>query len=210
MKMAFIDVVSIWLNAFFILACFSFLFKENPFYRFAEHSMIGAAAGHLTLMGIKSIYSLGIKGIIAGNYLYAIAIIFGLMLFARFKKETAWLVRYGMAFIIGCNVAIMIRGAIISNVVQQIRATILKIYVPGNPASMINNVIIVVFTVSVLIYFLYTKKFGTETTTFKYVTRLARIAIMCQIGYYLGNTIMTRTAFVIDRLEYLLFTWLGL
>src|SRR3972149_1763117 len=36
-----------WVAAFLTLCVFSFLYKDNPFYRFAEHLFVGAAAGYL-------------------------------------------------------------------------------------------------------------------------------------------------------------------
>ena len=35
-----------WISAIFLLMILSYLYKENPFFRFAEHTVIGAAAGY--------------------------------------------------------------------------------------------------------------------------------------------------------------------
>ena len=40
-----IELLGIWISAFLTLCIFSFLFKDNPFYRFAEHVFIGVSAG---------------------------------------------------------------------------------------------------------------------------------------------------------------------
>src|SRR5436309_14674231 len=40
-------MIETWIAAFLTLCVFSFLYRENPFYRFAEHLFVGAAAGYL-------------------------------------------------------------------------------------------------------------------------------------------------------------------
>jgi hypothetical protein len=38
--------IGIWIAAFFTLAILSFLYRDNPFYRFAEHVFVGIGAGY--------------------------------------------------------------------------------------------------------------------------------------------------------------------
>ncbi len=39
-------IFGIWLAAFLTLCIFSFLFKDNPFYKLAEHLFVGVSAGY--------------------------------------------------------------------------------------------------------------------------------------------------------------------
>jgi hypothetical protein len=208
--MSLATTVSVWFNAFFIIASISILFKETHLFRFAEYTMIGAAAGHLVLMGLVSINSLGIRGIREGNIFYAVAFILGALLMARYYKPTAWLIRYGMAFIVGSTVSMTIRGAIMVDVVNQIRGGMMQIFVPGSLYDTINNLIILAFTLTVIAYFIYNKAYGTTTTTYDYIIKFARIAIMIYIGNSLSFGIMTRNSYLINRFQYILFSWLGL
>jgi hypothetical protein len=43
--------VGLWLAAFFTLAIFSFLYRDNPCYRFAEAVMVGVSAGYAMVAG---------------------------------------------------------------------------------------------------------------------------------------------------------------
>jgi len=36
--------IGTWVAAFLTLSIFSFLYKDNPFYKFAEHLMVGVSA----------------------------------------------------------------------------------------------------------------------------------------------------------------------
>ena len=42
----FMTVFGIWLGAFFTLSIFSFLYKDNPFYKLAEQIFVGLSAGY--------------------------------------------------------------------------------------------------------------------------------------------------------------------
>ncbi len=46
------DLIGIWLGAFFTLAIFSFLYKENPLYRLAEHLFVGVSAAFGILVSL--------------------------------------------------------------------------------------------------------------------------------------------------------------
>ena len=38
------------LGAFLTLCTFSFLYKDNPFYKFAEHAVVGVSAGYFAII----------------------------------------------------------------------------------------------------------------------------------------------------------------
>src|SRR5262245_26382732 len=44
------DVVGTWLAALLTLCIFSFLYKDNPFYKFAEHLFVGVSAGYYIIL----------------------------------------------------------------------------------------------------------------------------------------------------------------
>ena len=40
------ETLGIWIAAALTFCIFSFLYKDNPFYKFAEHLFVGLAAGY--------------------------------------------------------------------------------------------------------------------------------------------------------------------
>jgi len=44
--MNLVEFLQIWIAALFTLCLFSFLYKDNRFYRFAEHVFAGLSAGY--------------------------------------------------------------------------------------------------------------------------------------------------------------------
>jgi len=199
--------VGIWISAFFILAVYSYLYKYNNLFKFAEHTLIGAAAGHYLTMGINNIRTLAIGNILAGNYQYIIAVLFGLTLYMRFFKGYEWIQRYGFCFMIGVGVSIQMRALIVTRITAQIAATLNKISISSG-MDILNSIILVGFVTTTMLYFLFTEKYTTDSKAVGFIRKIGRYGLMTAIGYYLGQTVMTRLAFVINRLEFLLFEWL--
>ena len=76
----------IWISALLSLAVFSFLYKDNPFYRFAEHLFIGVANGYAVTFYWHNILvpTLFDPLFRQGKLLYIIPFIIGILYFTRF------------------------------------------------------------------------------------------------------------------------------
>ena len=44
------ELLGAWLFVFFTLSIFSFLYKDNPFYKAAEHLFVGISAGYMAVL----------------------------------------------------------------------------------------------------------------------------------------------------------------
>ena len=61
--MIFNDIFGAWVAVFFLLlAIFSFLYKDNPFYKIAEHAYIGISAGYWLSIGFWTIIQPNLLG----------------------------------------------------------------------------------------------------------------------------------------------------
>ena len=85
----------VWFAAFLTLCIFSFLYKDNIFYQFAEHLFVGISAGYLiAITWHNQIYpNLVVPLFFEGRILYIIPLAFGLFYFARFIPRISFLVR---------------------------------------------------------------------------------------------------------------------
>lgn len=145
-KGADIDVIGAWLIAFFTLSVFSFLYKDNPFYKTAEHIFVGAGTAFFTL----EYYESGVLGplyrhlsdsfdarqvagatVDLGGYpvdpLVAIlsrsgAVAFSLMLLWRLVKPGSWAPRWPLAVMVGVYAALKMTGETQSKLVLQVKA----------------------------------------------------------------------------------------
>lgn len=196
------ETFGVWVAALGTLGMMSFAWRENPFYRAFEHIYIGISAGHATVMGWNNLQSSLFQPLSSGsNYWVIIPMILGLMLYARFFRGQNWISRYPMAVIVGVGTGLTIRGTIGSQLVQQIEATML-------PLTSVDNIIIVVGTITTLLFFYFTMT--KENTVLKYSGTIGKYVMMIAFGASFGNSVMSRMSMMIGRVQFLLGEWLGL
>ncbi|HEC79359.1 MAG TPA: hypothetical protein ENI34_09535 [candidate division WOR-3 bacterium] len=197
-----------WIAAFLTLMIFSFLYKDNPFYKFAEHLFVGVANGYyIALYWHNSLKPNLFEQLAAGNFLYIIPLLLGLMYFARFIPKVSWLVRIPIGFMIGWGAGISIPAYFQAFVLKQLEGTIV---IPQNftsPLSGVWAVISLIGVVCTLIYFYFSKE---HKGLLKPTARLGIFFIMIGFGASFGYTVMARVSLLIGRIQFLLGPWLGL
>ncbi len=180
---------------------FSFIFKENPIYRWCEHLYVGAAAGYAISVNVKSIADKAVIPLFEdGKIVLLIPIILGILLYARFIKSIAWLSRWPMAFLVGAGSGLAIYGVINSQLLAQVKATLL-------PLNSVNNVIMVFGVLSILLYFFFSME---HKGVVKHGATVGRWIMMITFGVSFGNVVMSRISLLLGSLETILGNWLGL
>jgi hypothetical protein len=198
----------IWIGAILTLMIFSFLFKDNAFYKFGEHLFVGVANGYfIALYWHNSLKPNLFDQLAAGNLIYIIPLLLGLMYFARFIPKISWLVRIPIGFIIGWGAGISIPAYFQAEVLRQIEGTIVTPETFINPLNGIWALIIFIGVVCTLIYFFFSKE---HKGILGHTSRLGIIFIMIGFGASFGYTVMARVSLLIGRIQFLLGPWLGL
>ena len=186
--------------AILTISIFSFLYKDNPLYKFAESVVVGVAAGYFTvlLFWTSLIPKFWLMIVQEHRYYYIIPGILGLMMYLRFSEKWGWLARYPLALYIGIGSGIAIPLMLQTFVLRQMEATMLKM--DFTSIQGFNNFLIVVMVISGLIYFFFSlehKGFVGKTATF------GIWIIMIGFGASFGYTVMARVSLLIGRIQYL-------
>lgn len=193
--------LGVWIAAIATIGIISFAFKDNPLYRLVENVYVGISAGHAIVLGWMNIRDMGITPLITkGQWSLLIPLILGVLLYTRYFKKISWLSRFPLALLVGIGTGLAIRGTVGSQIVSQIKGTIL-------PLNSINNILIVLGTLGVLTYFFFSAE---HKGGLKYVSAFGRYVMMVSFGAAFGNTVMGRMALFIGRLQFLYANWLGL
>lgn len=201
------DILGSWIAAALVVWIFSFAYRDNVLYKFAEHLFVGVAAGYSITLAIDSFNRVAIKPLStnpAVSWHYLIAIALGALMFMKYSKKYYWLARYGVGVNVAVGMALALRTAPMANIIAQIRATILPLWTP-DPVATINNWLLVIITLGGLVYFLFTifprrPESGRASPTYSVYRALYLIGIygmMIGFGALFANTIMTRVAFAI-------------
>ena len=199
-----------WLAALLTLCIFSFLYRDNPFYKFAEHLFVGVSAGYwLCYQFHNNVRPNLIDNLfVQGKWHYVLPLILSIFMLMRLVPKVGWLSRWAIAFMIGSGAGIMIITYLQSNFLEQIKSTLLPLDPGGLPWHVVvNNSLIFVGVVSGLVYFFFSKA---HTGVTGGVARLGVVFLMVCFGASFGYTVMARISLLIGRMYFLMHEWLGL
>jgi hypothetical protein len=190
----------VWIGAFLTLGLFSWMYKENAWFRIVEHVFVGASLGHLAVTGFQNVKDIAWNpALTQGKHIMWLPMIGGVMLFSRWFRKYMWISRTPMGFLVGTTAAVVMNGAIRAQLIQQVTATMM-------PLNSVNNIIFVVLTVTATMYFMFTL----QTKWSQPMINLGKYAMMIAFGATFGQTVMSRISLFTGRVQFLLFEWLKL
>ncbi len=198
-----------WLQALFTILLVSVVFKDNPAYRFAEHTYVGLYAGYGVALAFFNYIRPNVQDRLLAKkeYIFLIPILIGLLMYTRYIKPVAWLSRYTISFNLGIGTGYVLSKDFKPYFVDQIRATFLQLWGTGDWWKTVSNWIYVVGVVSSLVYFLFTlQKKGVQGR----ISMVGRVVMMVAFGAAFGNTVMARVSLFLGRMQFLLGDWLHL
>lgn len=205
----FMNVFGIWLAAFFTISIFSFLYKDNAFYKFSEQVFVGLSAAYWL---VYIIYSIMIPNLFAkliadfsGNAILLIPAALGVMMLMRLHPKTQWLSRFPIAIMIGTTAGISMLRYMKSDILEQVTATMINPFAASDTAGVIGNLLLILGTVTGVYFFYFSKK---QEGIFKVPSKIGIYFLMISFGATFGYTVMARISLLIGRLEFLLRDWL--
>ena len=204
------------LGAFLTLCTFSFLYKDNPLYKFAEHLVVGVSTGYFAIIlwhnGLQpnlfdflkdgNFYLLWLN---ANKWWYIVPAILGLMMWTRFSSKWSWVSRWPIAIYIGIAVGVEIPLIMRNSVNMQLYST-MRVFNWGNflgsgyldPAGGISQIIIFIGMIAGLFYFFFSKE---HVGLFKGVAKFGISILMIGFGASFGYTVMARISLFIQRIQ---------
>ena len=201
----------VWLGALCTLAIWSFLYKDNPFYKFAEQIFVGVSAA---FWFINTIYQILIPNLFqklssdfSGNWMLLIPGILGIMMLMRLVPKYEWLGKYPLSIMIGTAAGLSIIMFLKTDVINQIIATMLNPLNASSLSAKLGQIILIIGTIAGLVYFYFSKK---HEGVIGGVAKIGIIFLMVSFGAAFGYTAMARISLLIGRLQFLLGEWLGL
>ncbi len=220
-------------GTFLTFCIFSFLYQDNPFYRFAEHLVVGVSAGYwiailyhtsLTDKWIEPLFdSFAAFGSPEGSFLGKIGSLMlsvipgamGVLMFSRFFKKASWISRWPIAFYLGVSAGVALPAYLQGFVIRQVAANMMDprsifglIFAGGSAANFfqgIGEIIIIIGSICGLAYFYFSAE---HKGIFGGAAKLGIWILMIGFGATFGYTVMARISLLIGRLNYLI-EWVG-
>ncbi len=203
-----LEVFQTWIIAFFTLALFSFLYKDNPVYRLAEHIFAGLTAGYQVglIWDTIILQKLWDPMFHSGKWWLFIPGLLGFLMFARLFPKYSWLSRVSLAFVMGTTGGIFLFTRLHGLVLPQMQSTMLALGGKDGFASAVLAIVVVAGVISTLIYFYFSKE---HTGALGVTARVGIWFIMVSFGAHFGYTVMGRVSLLIGRVQFLVEDWIG-
>jgi hypothetical protein len=203
------ETLGIWIGAGFTLFIFSFLYKDNPFYKLAEHVFVGVSAGYGVALQYHNVFLPNLwRPLTQGQVIMIVPLILGILLFTRFFANFSWLSRWSIGLLIGIYAGIAIIGFGSGDLVLQIHGNLLPLWGGNNDLlTLFNNWILTVGLITCLVYFFFSKE---HKGSFGVLARAGIYFLMISFGASFGYTVMSRMSLLIGRFYYLYGDWLNI
>lgn len=200
------DMIGMWTGVCLSMCIFSFLYKDNPFYKLAENIFVGVSAGYWMCIGYwQVIYPDLILRLQGGDWRYLIAAALGIMLLMRIFPKCAWMERWPLAFMVGIFAGYNIVYTMQAQVLKQIETTVLPLWGCGSAKEFCINLIVIVGVLTGLMYFYFSKEHG--RTLWGKSARVGVWVLMVSFGAAFGYTVMARMSLFIGRVMYFQDVW---
>ncbi len=215
------ESIGTWLAALLTIFILSFLYKDNPFYKFAEYLFVGVSAAYWAVYYYYNILrpNLILPLFYQGQILYVIPLVLGIMMIMRLAPKVGWISRWPLAFIVGTYSGYFLITYLQSNALDQVQATLMAFIDfsawneffthPGliTFLSAISVPLIIIGVVTGIIYFFFSRE---HKGVFGGFAKIGIWFLMVAFGASFGYTIMARVSLLIGRLYFLLHDWLRL
>jgi len=225
-------------SAFLTLAILSFLYKDNPYYKFAEHLFVGISAAFWMSMGFWTTivgnliprlsrnlseffqvpYQPG-----SYNFVYYVPVILGIMLLMRLSRKHGWIARWPLAFIVGTFAGLNLVRYLRSDFIEQVSATFVPLLVEWRgigdfasnfdlsatgPFVMMMSNWVIFLGVICGIVYFFFSK--EHKGAFGAASRVGIWILMITFGASFGYTVMGRISLLVGRITFLFRDWLGI
>jgi hypothetical protein len=201
----------VWVAAVLTLAIYSFLYKDNPFYKIAEYIFVGISAGYWAVfLWWNYAYPNLFEPLGRGDYLNIIPIALGLMMFTQLSKRSSWLVRFPLTFVLGVSLGLQIVAAVEGDMVPQLRGTFSP-FVRGALFSTydfwtsIGYLVLLIGVLATITYFFFSRE---HRGVLGVSSKIGIYFLMVAFGASFGYTIMARISLLFGRMHFLLADWL--
>ncbi len=226
--MTWVDIAVVWISATATLAIFSFLWKENPVYRFFEHLFMGLGLG----WGIVTTWTNSLvpkwfnplfgQGLAEGakysyvNLLWILALGGGMMWYFIFTRRLKWIARIVIGLFIGVGAGLGIQSFFRLQL-PQIAASFKPLWLRTTNAQgesvidwwgIFNNLVFLVTFYCSTVYFIFT--FRRDKPVLRYSAAAGRWLMMIAFGAMFASTVMARLSLLIERMLFLFRDWLHL
>lgn len=214
-----------WVAAFLTICILSFLYDDNPLYKFAEHLFIGVSAAYWMVLGFWTVLVPNLLGKLwpslaarvnpgltgaEQDLFYLVPALFGVLLLMRLSSRFGWLSRWALAFIVGATAGLNFMAYLRSDFLEQIGGAIRPLIVFDAEHHLLfgptfSAVVMVIGVLAGLVYFFFSSE---HKGLMGAAGRVGVWVLMVTFGASFGYTVMGRLSLLVGRMEFIFAEWL--
>lgn len=204
------DIIGIWIAAGLTLMMFSFIYRDNPLFKFGEHLYLGISVGYYVNIVYWNVIMPDVYRMITieHNYWVIIPSVLGIFIVLRLVPSISWLSRMAFAFYIGGFAGLAIPNVIHGIFLPQLNQTLQPFAHGWTAESLVanaNQVIILLGVFTVLTFFFFSLE---HKKLVGGISRIGLLFIMVAFGASFGYTVMARISLLIGRFQFLIYDWI--
>jgi hypothetical protein len=200
--------IGTWIAALLTLFALSFLYKDNPLFRFTESLFAGVSLGYYlgTTLNQTLVPNLirPLTHDFNQNWDLLVPGLLGLLLYMRYVPKTGWVARYALAIYVAYYIGLDFTRRLHGEVLPQLARAIVPLS-KFDTHTIFVNLVFAIGVFSVLIYFFFSKEQDRVT---RGIARVGIYFLMVSFGAAFGFTVMGRVALLIGRLNFLILDWI--
>jgi hypothetical protein len=190
------------------LAILSFLYRDNPVYRFAESLLIGISIGYtLVITWSSTLVDILFDPLFSeGQIALVLPLLLGLLMFSRFSRKGSRLSRIPIAVMIGSGAGVAIPVMLEARILRQLTATVAPLWTAGGGVEW-SALVVLIGVLTTLSYFYFSRE---HQGMLGKSAKVGTWFLMIFFGTTFGYTVMSRMSTFIGRMEFLLVDFLHL
>jgi len=201
------------------LMVFSYIFGDNVLFKLATHIFVGVAVGYAIIVVFHKVL---VPAVTSGDLLRVLpALLLCLLLIFKIRPATGNAVNalgnITLAFVVGVGAALAIGGVLFGTLLPQTSA-MMDISLNPNDypnteqevglVTWLNNIIIVLGTIGTFFYFTFAVRShgllgGFREGFVRFWAGMGRLMIIFTLGALFANTVSSRVALLVSRLQFL-------
>jgi hypothetical protein len=216
------ETIGLFIAAILTLMVFSYILGDNVLFKLAAHIFVGVAVGYAMIIIWYEVFIPTFSSAISsGNLSVAPALILCLLLVFKISPTqnslSSMLGGIALAFILGVGAALALGGALFGTLLPQAIATAgiswnLNHYQsPESEVALVewlNSIIIVLGTIGTFFYFTFAVRApgilgGFREGFVRFWAGMGRLMIIFTLGALFANTVSSRVALLVSRLQFL-------
>jgi len=191
-----------------VLMIWSYMWRgDQPIYHTATAMCVGGTMGHFLVQAVQALYEIAYLKVLVEAWVI-IPIIFGVMLFARFRRGFAWLATTAISVIVGTSLGLLVRGGLTTQILGQVTLIMGLKFIGVDAMTVFSNLVILLGFLSVITFFLFSRRLA-DLAPVRALSQLGRILMLGMGGVSFATGYAFRITMTLNALQPFNATWPG-